>query len=108
MDLLRVETFQAPSAKALPDEKELTAKAEKMAADLDDLRTAPVAEPYDGPALLSGRAAAVFFHGSLGCSVGAVTSTPTHPSSTAPPQQEQEAGLKPGAILKPADDVAKQ
>ena len=66
MDLLRVETFQAPSAKTLPDEAELTAKAEKMAADLDALRKAPVAEPYDGPALLSGRAAAVFFHEVLG------------------------------------------
>ena len=66
MDLLRVETFQAPSTKALPDEKELTAKAEKMATDLDALRKAPVAEPYAGPALLSGRAAAVFFHEVLG------------------------------------------
>jgi len=66
MDLLRVETFQAPGAKGLPDEKELTAKAEKMATDLDALRKAPVAEPYAGPALLSGRAAAVFFHEVLG------------------------------------------
>jgi TldD protein len=66
MDLLRVETFQSPSAKGLPDEKELTAKAEKMATDLDALRKAPVAEPYAGPALLSGRAAAVFFHEVLG------------------------------------------
>ena len=66
MDLLRVETFQAPSAKTLPDERELTAKAEKMAIDLDALRKAPVAEPYAGPALLSGRAAAVFFHEVLG------------------------------------------
>jgi TldD protein len=66
MDLLRVETFQAPSAKGLPDEKELTARAEKMATDLDALRKAPVAEPYAGPALLSGRAAAVFFHEVLG------------------------------------------
>jgi TldD protein len=66
MDLLRVETFQAPSAKELPDEKELIAKADKMAADLDALRKAPVAEPYAGPALLSGRAAAVFFHEVLG------------------------------------------
>jgi predicted Zn-dependent protease len=66
MDLLRVETFQAPNAKALPVEAELTAKIEKMAADLSALRKAPVAEPYDGPALLSGRAAAVFFHEVLG------------------------------------------
>ena len=66
MDLLRVETFQAPSAKGLPPEAELTAKIQKMADDLSALRKAPVAEPYDGPALLSGRAAAVFFHEVLG------------------------------------------
>jgi TldD protein len=66
MELLRVETFQAPSASGLPTEAELTAKIDKMATDLQDLRKAPVAEPYDGPALLSGRAAAVFFHEVLG------------------------------------------
>jgi len=66
MDLLRVETFQASAAAGLPPESELLAKAEKMALDLNDLRKAPVAEPYDGPALLSGRAAAVFFHEVLG------------------------------------------
>jgi TldD protein len=66
MELLRVETFQAPSASLLPSEVELTAKIDKMALDLRDLRKAPVAEPYDGPALLSGRAAAVFFHEVLG------------------------------------------
>jgi len=66
MDLLRVETFQALTASGLPSEKELMGKIEKMAADLNALRNAPVAEPYDGPALLSGRAAAVFFHEVLG------------------------------------------
>jgi TldD protein len=66
MDLLRVETFQAPTAGGLPPEKELMGKIEKMAVDLKALRAAPVAEPYDGPALLSGRAAAVFFHEVLG------------------------------------------
>jgi predicted Zn-dependent protease len=66
MDLIRVETFQAPSAAGLPSEADLAAKVDKMAADLKDLRKAPVAEPYDGPALLSGRAAAVFFHEVLG------------------------------------------
>ncbi len=66
MELIRVETFQAPAASALPSESELSAKIDKMSADLKDLRKAPVAEPYDGPALLSGRAAAVFFHEVLG------------------------------------------
>ncbi|HKD70728.1 MAG TPA: metallopeptidase TldD-related protein [Candidatus Acidoferrum sp.] len=66
MDLLRVETFQAPLASGLPSETDIAAKIEKMATDLKSLRAAPVAEPYDGPALLSGRAAAVFFHEVLG------------------------------------------
>jgi TldD protein len=66
MELLRVETFQAPSADGLPSEAELSAKIVKMADDLKALNAAPVAEPYDGPALLSGRAAAVFFHEVLG------------------------------------------
>ena len=66
MELLRVETFQAPSASGLPSEADLTAKIAKMADDLKALKNAPVAEPYDGPALLSGRAAAVFFHEVLG------------------------------------------
>jgi TldD protein len=66
MELLRVETFQAPSAAGLPSESALNSKIEKMADDLKALKNAPVAEPYDGPALLSGRAAAVFFHEVLG------------------------------------------
>lgn len=66
MELFRVETFQARSMDHLPPESEIAARAEKMAADLKALRDAPVAEPYDGPALLSGRSAAVFFHEVLG------------------------------------------
>ena len=66
MDLLRVETFQAPATSGLPNEAELNKKIDKMALDLKALRSAPVAEPYAGPAILSGRAAAVFFHEVLG------------------------------------------
>ncbi len=66
MDLLRVESFQAASPGELPSETELVAKVNKIAADLNALRAAPAAEPYAGPALLSGRAAAVFFHEVLG------------------------------------------
>ncbi|HXX23052.1 MAG TPA: metallopeptidase TldD-related protein [Terriglobia bacterium] len=66
MELMRVETFQAETADRLPGEAEIAARVEKMAADLKALRSAPLAEPYDGPALLSGRAAAVFFHEVLG------------------------------------------
>src|SRR5277367_1367129 len=38
----------------------------KLGASLEELRNAPVTEPFAGPALLSGRAAAVFFHEVLG------------------------------------------
>jgi predicted Zn-dependent protease len=66
MELMRVETFQAESMDHLPPASEIAAKVEKMATDLKALREAPVAEPFDGPALLSGRASAVFFHEVLG------------------------------------------
>ncbi len=66
MELMRVETFQAPSSDELPSDTELLAKADKISEDLKALRAAPTAEPYAGPALLSGRAAAVFFHEVLG------------------------------------------
>jgi predicted Zn-dependent protease len=66
MELLRVETFQAALPGQLPSDAELAAKVDKIAADLKALRAAPAAEPYAGPALLSGRASAVFFHEVLG------------------------------------------
>jgi len=66
MDLIRVETYQALTPDQLPAETQIGADIQKMAADLAELRKAPIAEPYDGPALLSGRAAAVFFHEVLG------------------------------------------
>jgi TldD protein len=66
MDLIRVETFQATTAARLPSEAEVTAKIERMATDIQRLKAAPVTEPATVPALLSGRAAAVFFHEVLG------------------------------------------
>ena len=66
MELMRVETFQAASLDHLPADADVGPRIEKMASDLKALWKAPVAEPFDGPALLSGRAAAVFFHEVLG------------------------------------------
>ena len=66
MDLFRVESFEGPSPNDLPGEPEITKLADQMAHDLSALRKAPVAEAFNGPALLSGRAAAVFFHEVLG------------------------------------------
>ena len=66
MELLRVETWQAAQLSELPAESVVHAAVDKISADLRALRAAPVAEPFAGPALLSGRAAAVFFHEVLG------------------------------------------
>jgi predicted Zn-dependent protease len=66
MELMRVETLQADSMDKFPSAAEIDARVEQMATDLKALREAPVAEPYDGPALLSGRASGVFFHEVLG------------------------------------------
>ena len=66
MDLYRDETFEADATGNLPNQAEVLAKTESLAKGLDDLRTAPITEPYNGPAILSGRAAAVFFHEVLG------------------------------------------
>lgn len=66
MELLRSESFDGTAADKLPGESEILARIEKLGADLEKLRTAPVVAPFDGPAMLSGRAAAVFFHEVLG------------------------------------------
>lgn len=66
MDLARSETFDASSFDKLASDEVITAKIEKIADDLEKLKKAPVVEPFDGPALLSGRAAAVFFHEVVG------------------------------------------
>jgi predicted Zn-dependent protease len=66
MELVRAETFEASSIEKLPPETEIVSRIEKMAVDLKQLRSAPVIEPFSGPALLSGRAAAVFFHEVVG------------------------------------------
>ena len=66
MDLFRAETFEADSAAHLPDQKTLKDKTIAMATNLEALRDAPITEPFNGPAILSGRASAVFFHEVLG------------------------------------------
>jgi predicted Zn-dependent protease len=66
MDLFRDQTFEAETANELPSQAELEAAMRKLGDSLEALRRAPATEPYDGPAILSGRAAAVFFHEVLG------------------------------------------
>ena len=66
MDLFRAQTFEAETAEGLPTEAEMEAGIRELGTSLEALRQAPVTEPFDGPAILSGRAAAVFFHEVLG------------------------------------------
>jgi len=66
MRLERVETYQYSDPSKFPSQSEIEATVKKVADDLHALRLAPLAEPCSCPALLSGRAAAVFFHEVLG------------------------------------------
>jgi predicted Zn-dependent protease len=66
MDLFRAQTFEAETVDGLPAQAKLEAAMHELGTSLEALRKAPVTEPFDGPAILSGRAAAVFFHEVLG------------------------------------------
>ncbi len=66
MDLFRAQTFEAETVDGLPAQAELEAAVRELGKSLEALRKAPMTEPFDGPAILSGRAAAVFFHEVLG------------------------------------------
>jgi len=59
-------TWSAHSAPGLPSEADLVAEVDTLEALIADLRLAPEQEPYTGPAILSDRASAVFFHEILG------------------------------------------
>jgi predicted Zn-dependent protease len=62
MILPRYESYAAFTPEGLPDDATVLKAVDKMIADLNALRVAPVVDPYTGPAILSGRATAVFFH----------------------------------------------
>jgi len=62
MDLYRYESFDAHTLDGLPDDGTIRQTIEVVSKDVLALREAPVIEPYTGPAILSGRAAGVFFH----------------------------------------------
>jgi len=66
MDLFRAQTFEAETVAGLPAQAEMEKAIRELGESLEALRRAPLTEPFDGPAILSGRAAAVFFHEVLG------------------------------------------
>jgi len=62
MDLSTFDSFTAADPKDLPSEAEIAKSVDKVAKDLVALLDAPVVDAFAGPAILSGRAAGVFFH----------------------------------------------
>ncbi len=62
MTLETNDTFDAADDSRLPKDPAIEAMIDRVASDLSALTRAPVVEPFVGPAILSGRAAGVFFH----------------------------------------------
>jgi TldD protein len=62
MDINRYYNFDWTNPSDEPDDKTVLAEGQVLRKELEALVAAPLVEPYAGPALLTGRAAAVFFH----------------------------------------------
>ncbi|MEQ1946290.1 MAG: metallopeptidase TldD-related protein [Bryobacteraceae bacterium] len=62
MDLSTTETFETDDPSKLPSDAEILKAVETAGKNLTDLLRAAPADPFVGPAILSGRAAGVFFH----------------------------------------------
>jgi TldD protein len=60
------ETFYASAPEALPNEAALNAMVTKSLENLVALASAPLADPYTGPAILEPEATGVFFHETIG------------------------------------------
>jgi len=62
MEMPLNESYFASKPNGLPSDEIMTKDIKTLVNDLIALKTASVAEPYSGPALLTGKAAGVFFH----------------------------------------------
>ena len=62
MDINRYYNFDWVNPSDAPDDKTVLAQGQVLRKELEALVAAPLVEPYAGPALLTGRATAVFFH----------------------------------------------
>lgn len=62
MDINRYYNFDWTDASKAPDDKTVLAQGQVLRKELEALVAAPLVEPYAGPAMLTGRATAVFFH----------------------------------------------
>jgi TldD protein len=66
MDINRYANFDWVDPADAPADAVVLARVGKMIGEVAALQKAPLVDPYAGPAMLSGRAAAVFFHEVLG------------------------------------------
>ncbi|MEO8099588.1 MAG: metallopeptidase TldD-related protein [Acidobacteriota bacterium] len=62
MDLQTLESFETDDPAKLPTDEQILAAVKKAGANLTSLLASPLADPYVGPAILSGRASGVLFH----------------------------------------------
>jgi TldD protein len=62
MDINRYYNFDWANPSDAPDDKSVLAEGQVLRKELEALVAAPLVEPYAGPAMLTGRATAVFFH----------------------------------------------
>ena len=62
MDLAVTESWDGEDLAKLPSDEKMMAAVDKAGKELTALLRAPVVDPFVGPAILSGRAAGVFFH----------------------------------------------
>jgi predicted Zn-dependent protease len=62
MDIERYANFDWVDPSQEPSDATVNAAIQKMVSEVNALESAPLVDPYAGPVLLTGRAAAVFFH----------------------------------------------
>jgi TldD protein len=62
MDINRYYNFDWTDPATAPDDKAVLAQCAELQKELEALVKAPLVEPFAGPTMLTGRAAAVFFH----------------------------------------------
>lgn len=62
MELPLYKSYFAFKPEDLPKDEEIVRDVNEMIATLEQMRSAPIVDPYTGPAILSGGASGVFFH----------------------------------------------
>ena len=66
MQLERGEQYNGADYAELPSDEKILADIDQAIAELKALKSAPIVEPFHGPAILKGRAAGVYFHEIIG------------------------------------------